>query len=64
MGRGAGRLNLSPSAVSHDLGRLRRLFDDPLFVRTPRGVTPTARADHLQEPVAEALGRLRARPII
>src|SRR5215213_4619208 len=38
--RAAARLNLSASAVSHGLGRLRRLFDDPLFLRTPRGVVP------------------------
>lgn len=39
VGRAADRLTLTPSAVSHGLGRLRR----PLFLRTPRGVVPTAR---------------------
>ena len=43
-GRAAERLNLSSSAVSHGLGRLRRLLNDPLFLKTPRGVVPTARA--------------------
>ena len=38
VGRAAGRLNLSPSAVSHALGRLRALLNDPLFLRTPKGV--------------------------
>ena len=37
VGRAAERLNLSPSAVSHGLGRLRRLLNDPLFLRTPKG---------------------------
>ena len=31
------RLNLSPSAVSHGLGRLRRLLNDPLFLRDAEG---------------------------
>lgn len=59
VGRTAQRLNLSASAVSHGLGRLRRLMNDPLFLRTPRGVTPTARALELQAPVADLLGRAR-----
>ncbi|MCA3863321.1 MAG: LysR family transcriptional regulator, partial [Burkholderia sp.] len=29
------RLGLTQPAVSHALRRLRNLFDDPLFVRTP-----------------------------
>jgi DNA-binding transcriptional LysR family regulator len=60
VGRAAGRLNLSASAVSHGLGRLRILFKDPLFVRTPKGVVPTERAIALAEPVAEILARVRA----
>jgi DNA-binding transcriptional LysR family regulator len=56
--RAAARLNLSPSAVSHGLIRLRRLLDDPLFLRTPRGVVPTDRARELGEPVAEILARV------
>ncbi len=59
VGRAAGRLNLSPSAVSHGLGRLRRLLSDPLFLRTPKGVVPTARATELAEPIAEILARVR-----
>ncbi len=44
VGRAASRLNLSPSAISHGLGRLRRLLNDPLFLRTPRAsCRPTAR---------------------
>ena len=37
----AGKLNLSQSAVSHALARLRALYDDPLFERTSRGMVPT-----------------------
>lgn len=57
--RAADRLSLSSSAVSHRLGRLRRLLNDPLFLRTPKGVVPTARAEELAAPVAEVLARVR-----
>jgi len=60
VGRAAQRLNLSPSAVSHGLSRLRAMLSDPLFIRTPRGVTPTERAFALEAPVAEILARIRA----
>lgn len=59
VGRAADRLNLSSSAVSHGLGRLRRLLNDPLFTRTPKGVVPTARAVALAGPIAELLERAR-----
>lgn len=39
--RAAQRIGLTQPAVSHALNRLRDLFGDPLFVRTPRGMTPT-----------------------
>src|SRR5262245_3988124 len=59
VGRAAARLHLSASAVSHGLGRLRRLLGDPVFLRTPRGVVPTARAQELAAPIAEVLGGAR-----
>ncbi|MER2509446.1 MAG: LysR substrate-binding domain-containing protein [Amaricoccus sp.] len=59
VGRAARRLNLSPSAVSHGLGRLRVLLGDPLFLRMPRGVVPTDRARDLAGPIAEVLARVR-----
>jgi DNA-binding transcriptional LysR family regulator len=59
VGRAAARLNLTPSAISHGLGRLRRLLNDPLFLRTPKGVVPTARAAELAEPIADILARVR-----
>jgi DNA-binding transcriptional LysR family regulator len=60
VGRTAERLNLTPSAVSHGLGRLRRLLNDPLFLRTPRGVVPTARGMELAAPIADVLARVRS----
>lgn len=58
--RAALRLNLTPSAVSHGLGRLRRMLNDPLFLRTPKGVVPSAKADELAGPVAEIIARAGA----
>lgn len=52
--RTAERLALSQSAVSHALGRLRELFDDPLFLRRPHGLTPTRRAREIG-PAVDAL---------
>lgn len=60
VGRTAERLNLTPSAVSHGLGRLRRLLNDPLFLRVPKGVVPTARAMELAAPVTDVLARARS----
>jgi DNA-binding transcriptional LysR family regulator len=59
VGRAAARLNLSASAVSHGLGRLRALLNDPLFLKHPKGVVATARAEQLAEPIAEILARVR-----
>jgi DNA-binding transcriptional LysR family regulator len=59
VGRAAKKLNLTPSAVSHGLNRLRRLLNDPLFLRTPKGVVPTARAAELATPIADVLARVR-----
>lgn len=59
VGRAAARLSLSQSATSHALGRLRILFDDPLFVRNPRGIEPTARGRDLAQPVSDTLSQLR-----
>jgi DNA-binding transcriptional LysR family regulator len=56
--RAAERLNLTPSAVSHGLARLRRLLNDPLFLKNPKGVSPTERALQLKEPVTEILARV------
>lgn len=53
--RASKRLNLSQSAISHALGRLRDALGDELFVRTARGMEPTARAMSLSTPVQSAL---------
>ncbi|MEJ5075837.1 LysR family transcriptional regulator [Erwinia sp. MYb535] len=45
--RTAERLHLGQPAVSGALARLRSMFNDPLFVRTAKGMAPTPRAEAL-----------------
>jgi DNA-binding transcriptional LysR family regulator len=45
--RAAVRLSLTQPTVSGMLARLRDVFDDPLFVRTQRGLLPTPRTEAL-----------------
>lgn len=54
----ARRLNLSQSAMSGSLARLRKLFDDPLMIRNGRDLTLTARAEALAAPVKDVLRRV------
>ncbi len=56
--RAAARVGLTQPAMSHALGRLRRLFDDPLLVRTAEGMSPTPRALGLVGPVRRGLAEL------
>lgn len=55
----ADRLALTPSAVSHALGRLRVQFDNPLFVRVGGKMQPTPQALLLAAEVAPVLRGLR-----
>ncbi|UJW82012.1 LysR family transcriptional regulator [Hydrogenophaga sp. SL48] len=57
----ARELDMSQSAVSTALGRLRETLGDQLLVRTGRGMLPTPRASRLAEPVASILDQVRDR---
>ncbi len=48
-------LHLTQSAVSNALAKMRSLFHDELFVRTPLGMEPTVLAHALAEPVEAGL---------
>jgi len=48
-------LNLTPSAISQSIQKLRTIFPDPLFIRKGQGVTPTAYATHLHEYISLGL---------
>ena len=56
----AAGLGLTQPAVSNALSRLRGLFGDPLFVRTPSGMDATPFARELAEPVRQALALLES----
>lgn len=56
----AKRLNVTSPAVSNALTRLRAVIDDPLFVRSGRGLTPTPRALELQPVLAASFGAIEA----
>lgn len=55
----AADLGLTQSAISQALKRLRDIFGDPLFLRRPHGMEPTATALALEAPVAAAVEALR-----
>ncbi|MBY6062706.1 LysR family transcriptional regulator [Pseudidiomarina sediminum] len=55
----AALLNLTQPAISNALARLRRTFNDPLFVRSPQGMLPTAVADNIIGDVRQALTLLQ-----
>ncbi|WP_369792843.1 LysR family transcriptional regulator [Thiomonas sp. FB-Cd] len=54
----AERLNVSQSAVSHQIEKLRAIVGDPLFVKSGRGIVPTARAEGLVEQARVLLSQL------
>ncbi len=58
--RAGKRLNLSQSAVSHALTRLREVVGDELFVRTAKGMVPTARAAAMADGLRDSLRRIEA----
>src|SRR5437016_3777396 len=55
----AENLGLSQPTISIGLAKLRKFFNDPLFVRTSSGMEPTPQAIKLGVPVAEALDQLK-----
>jgi DNA-binding transcriptional LysR family regulator len=57
--RAGQRLGLSQPAMSHALSRLRHMLKDDLFIRSPKGMLPTPRAEQLAVPVRMALDGLQ-----
>jgi DNA-binding transcriptional LysR family regulator len=54
----ASNLHLTQPAVSKQLNRLRDFLEDPLFVRTNDGMSPTPRAAALAGPIRQALSEV------
>ena len=57
--RAAQVLNVTQPALSKTLARLRRYFDDPLFVRVALRMEPTPKALELKAPVGAILDQMR-----
>ena len=53
--RAAKRIGMTQPAVSNALNRLRYIAKDDLFIRSPAGVVPTARALELSPPIRQAI---------
>jgi DNA-binding transcriptional LysR family regulator len=53
--RAGHRIGLSQPAMSGALTRLREVFNDELFVRSPTGMQPTPRADDLSGPISSSI---------
>jgi len=58
--KAADTLGVSQPAVSNSLAKLRKLFGDELFLRTPMGMQPTPYADQLAESVSYALAMIHS----
>ena len=58
--RAARRAGVTQPAMSNTLSQLRALFGDALFVRHRTGLTPTARANELAEPIRQGLRLLQS----
>jgi DNA-binding transcriptional LysR family regulator len=56
----AKKLGLGQPAMSHALNRLRKLFNDELFVRTSAGMEATVRARQLVQPIELILAQTQA----
>ncbi|MDH4568230.1 LysR family transcriptional regulator [Pseudomonas sp. BN414] len=57
--RAADSLDLSQSAVSHALKRLRDFFNDPLFIKVGDGMRPTPKAEQLAVSILEVISTVR-----
>ncbi|BAY85806.1 transcriptional regulator LysR family protein [Calothrix parasitica NIES-267] len=57
--RASEKIGLSQPAASNALSRLRKLFKDDLFIKASRGITPTAKAVVLWEPIRQALVQIQ-----
>lgn len=58
--RAAEKLLMTQPAVSKALNRLRRAFNDDLFLKVPSGVKPTPKAVALWQPIRNGLAEIRA----
>lgn len=58
--KAAAQLQLGQSSTSLALGRLRRAFNDPLFVRSRAGMLPTTRCTELADAASRAIAEFNS----
>jgi DNA-binding transcriptional LysR family regulator len=58
--RAAANIGMTQPSISIALAKLRNIFNDPLFVRTSRGMEPTPHALAVMKPVREAIALLHS----
>lgn len=58
--KAATYLSVTQPAVSGSLARLRERFDDPLFLRTGKGVRPTKKAKEIAEVLVPVMSDIAA----
>ncbi|MFA0070589.1 LysR family transcriptional regulator, partial [Vibrio breoganii] len=57
--KAAHRLNISQSAVSQSINRLKILFNDPLFFRESHGVSPSKLANSIYPQLSAAVHQIK-----
>ncbi|MGF6113075.1 LysR family transcriptional regulator [Pseudomonas frederiksbergensis] len=58
--RTAERLHVKQPAISGSLARLRKKFDDPLFLRSCNTMRPTSKAEKLALALTPAISQIEA----
>ncbi len=62
--KAAKRINVTPSAVSKSLAKLRAWFDDPLFVNSPLGLSPTPLMVSMEQNLAEWMQMSKVKSVV
>jgi DNA-binding transcriptional LysR family regulator len=62
--RAAQDIGITQGAMSHALNRLRAFFEDPLFIKTPEGMTPTPKGEQLGATISEVIAAIRQNVVV
>ncbi|MEE2730120.1 MAG: LysR family transcriptional regulator [Pseudomonadota bacterium] len=54
--RAAERLSISQPGLTHKINKMRNEWKDPLFIKAPRGLTPTPKAHQIARQVGTLMG--------
>ena len=64
VGEAAAALKMSQPGLSTALSRLRKVLQDPLFIKTARGMEPTSRALHLVQPIRSIVNSINSELLV